>query len=147
MADPYPAWARKTRMRKVADGEQLRCMPDSSTTLHEPADALRPETIEAHRAFVSLIEELEATDWYNQRVDATTDPDLRAVLAHNRDEEKEHAAMMLEWLRRHDPKLDEHLRTYLFTDQSVLEIEAAAEGKDAGGSSDDGSLRIGSLRS
>jgi uncharacterized protein len=131
-------------MRKVADGEQLRCMPDSSTTLHEPADALRPETIEAHRAFVSLIEELEVTDWYNQRVDATTDPDLRAVLAHNRDEEKEHAAMTLEWLRRRDPALDAHLRRYLFTDGPIAkrEEEASATLAEAVPT---GELSIGSL--
>ena len=69
------------------------------------------------------MEELEAIDWYDQRVDAAQDEDLRAILAHNRDEEKEHAAMLLEWLRRHDPKLNEHLRTYLFTDRAILEIE------------------------
>ena len=69
------------------------------------------------------MEELEAVDWYDQRVDATDDPELAAILAHNRDEEKEHAAMTLEWLRRHDPTLDRHLRTYLFTEGSILEIE------------------------
>ena len=78
---------------------------------------------------------------------AAGDSELKKILAHNRDEEKEHAAMMLEWLRRHDPKLDEHLRTYLFTNKSVLEIEDAAEGKDDGGYKDDGSMGIGSLRS
>ena len=67
--------------------------------------------------------ELEAIDWYDQRVDATHDTELAAILAHNRDEEKEHAAMVLEWLRRHDRKLDEHLRNYLFIDQSVPERE------------------------
>ena len=69
------------------------------------------------------MEELEAIDWYDQRVDAAQDEDLRAILAHNRDEEKEHAAMLLEWLRRHDSKLNEYLRTYLFTDRAILEIE------------------------
>jgi ferritin-like protein len=93
------------------------------------------------------MEELEAIDWYDQRVEAAGDSELKKILAHNRDEEKEHAAMMLEWLRRHDPKLDEHLRTYLFTNKSVLEIEDEAEGKDEGGSKGDGSLGIGSLRS
>ena len=122
-------------------------MAGSSASLHENESTLKPATIDRHRAVVSIMEELEAVDWYAQRVDACKDPELKAILAHNRDEEKEHAAMMLEWLRRHDPKLDEHLRTYLFTNKSVLEIEAAAEGKDAGRSSDDGSLRIGSLRS
>ncbi len=98
-------------------------MGASSTTLHESTETLKPETIDRHRAIVSLMEELEAIDWYDQRVDAATDPELRAVLAHNRDEEKEHAAMTLEWLRRHDPKLSEHLKTYLFTEGSILKIE------------------------
>jgi uncharacterized protein len=122
-------------------------MAGSSGSLHESEAVLKPETIDRHRAVVSIMEELEAVDWYDQRLDAAGDSELKKILAHNRDEEKEHAAMMLEWLRRHDPKLDEHLRTYLFTDRSVLEIEAAAEGKDGGESSDEGSLRIGSLRS
>ena len=130
-------------------------MAASSAGLHEDPAALKPETIDRHRAIVSLMEELEAVDWYDQRVDAATDDALRAVLAHNRDEEKEHAAMALEWLRRHDAKFDEHLRTYLFTDQPLLSIEKAAEAEDvagvsarpAGGASGgDGSLGIGSLR-
>jgi len=116
--------------------------------LHEDEGKLRPATIDHHRAIVSIMEEFEAVDWYDQRVDATDDPELAAVLAHNRDEEKEHAAMTLEWLRRHDPKLDEHLRTYLFTTGSILEIEVEAE-HGSGGTpprSADGSLGIGSLR-
>jgi ferritin-like protein len=129
-------------------------MTDNSAGLHEGRDQLKPETIDRHRAVASIMEELEAVDWYDQRVDATGDPELAAVLAHNRDEEKEHAAMTLEWLRRHDPKLDEHLRTYLFTTKNILEIEVEAEhgGDDANGSggspakSSDGSLGIGSLR-
>ena len=122
-------------------------MAGSSGSLHESEAVLKPETIDRHRAVVSIMEELEAVDWYDQRIDAAGDSELKKILAHNRDEEKEHASMMLEWLRRHDPKLDEHLRTYLFSNKSVLEIEHEAEGKDDGGSSDDGSLRIGSLRS
>ena len=98
-----------------------------SAGLHEPEDRLTPETIDRHRAIVSIAEELEAIDWYDQRVAATSDPELAAVLAHNRDEEKEHAAMTLEWLRRHDPVLDRHLRTYLFTSGPVTEIEAEKE--------------------
>src|SRR5687768_1464200 len=126
-------------------------MAGSSGSLHENESVLKPGTIDRHRAVVSLMEELEAVDWYDQRIDAATDQQLKEVLAHNRDEEKEHAAMMLEWLRRHDPKLDEHLRTYLFTKKPLLEIEEEAEGKDDkdGGhesSSGDGSLGIGSLR-
>ena len=81
------------------------------------------------------MEELEAVDWYDQRAHATTDGALREILGHNRDEEKEHAAMTLEWLRRHDPKLDEHLRTYLFTEGDVLSIEQDAE--HGGGEADD----------
>ena len=122
-------------------------MAGSSGSLHENESVLKPETIDRHRAVVSIMEELEAVDWYDQRIDAAGDRELKELLAHNRDEEKEHAAMMLEWLRRHDPKLDEHLRTYLFTKKPLLEIEEEAEGKAGGGeSSSDGSLRIGSLR-
>ncbi|MGV3655804.1 MAG: encapsulin-associated ferritin-like protein [Noviherbaspirillum sp.] len=86
----------------------------ASEGYHEPLDKLSPETMDMHRAIVSLMEELEAVDWYNQRVDAATDPELKAILAHNRDEEKEHAAMVLEWIRRRDPKMDEELRESLF---------------------------------
>ena len=127
-------------------------MASSSAGLHEPEGSLDPATIDRHRALVSIQEELEAVDWYGQRVDATSNPELAAVLAHNRDEEKEHAAMTLEWLRRNDAKLDEHLRTYLFTDAPITEIENEAEhGGGNGGSgrkpgAGDGSLGIGSLR-
>lgn len=86
---------------------------------HEPVEALSAETRDMHRAIVSLMEELEAVDWYNQRMDACTDPELRAILKHNRDEEKEHAAMVMEWIRRHDPKFDKELRDYLFTDKKI----------------------------
>ena len=122
-------------------------MASSSADLHESSDELNPATIDRHRAVVSIMEELEAIDWYDQRIDATDDAELRELLAHNRDEEKEHAAMMLEWLRRRDAKLDEHLRTYLFTDKSILAIEEAAEHGGTGDvAPDDGSLGIGSLR-
>jgi hypothetical protein len=120
-----------------------------SAGLHEPEDKLTPETIDRHRAIVSIQEELEAIDWYDQRVAATDDPELAAVLAHNRDEEKEHAAMTLEWLRRHDPVLDKHLRTYLFTTAPVTEIEAEAEtssSEEAGVPSSAGSFGIGGLK-
>jgi hypothetical protein len=73
------------------------------------------------------MEELEAIDWYGQRMDVTKDDDLRRILEHNRNEEKEHAAMVLEWIRRRDPKLDEYLRLYLFTTGDVLAVEDAAE--------------------
>jgi ferritin-like protein len=97
------------------------------------------------------MEELEAVDWYNQRAKATSNPDLRAILEHNRDEEKEHASMVLEWLRRGDPKLSQHLKTYLFTEEPVTEIEAEMMGEAGGGeggspATSDGSLGIGSLR-
>ncbi len=86
---------------------------------HEPIEQLSTETRDMHRAIVSLMEELEAVDWYNQRVDACSNPELRAILAHNRDEEKEHAAMVLEWIRRRDPRFDKELRDYLFTDKKI----------------------------
>ena len=63
---------------------------------HEPINELSDETRDMHRAIISLMEELEAVDWYNQRVDACKDDELKAILKHNRDEEKEHAAMVLE---------------------------------------------------
>jgi len=87
---------------------------------HEPIDKLSPTTMDMHRALVSLMEELEAVDWYNQRIDAATDPELKGILAHNRDEEKEHAAMVLEWIRRRDPKIDEQLRKALFKQGPVV---------------------------
>ncbi|HEY7609745.1 MAG TPA: encapsulin-associated ferritin-like protein [Alphaproteobacteria bacterium] len=87
--------------------------------LHEAASDLSEATRNMHRAIVSLIEELEAVDWYQQRADACTDKDLKAVLAHNRDEEKEHAAMLLEWIRRKDPAFSKELKDYLFTDKPI----------------------------
>ena len=87
--------------------------------LHEAAEELRPETRDAHRAIVSLIEELEAVDWYQQRADACANPELRAILAHNRDEEKEHAAMLLEWIRRNDVAFAKELKDYLLTDKPI----------------------------
>jgi hypothetical protein len=86
---------------------------------HESIAELSDATRDMHRAIVSLMEELEAVDWYNQRVDACKDPKLKAILAHNRDEEKEHAAMVLEWIRRNDPAFDHELKDYLFTDKVI----------------------------
>ncbi len=86
---------------------------------HEPIEELSTETRDMHRAITSLMEELEAVDWYNQRVDACKDEELKAILAHNRDEEKEHAAMILEWIRRKDTRLDKELHDYLFTDKAI----------------------------
>ena len=125
-------------------------MAQSSQEFHESTDKLEVGTMDRHRAIVSIMEELEAVDWYDQRVDAADDDELAGILAHNRDEEKEHASMLLEWLRRRDAKLDGMLRKYLFSAKPVLEIEAAADaaqGADAdAGSPGDGSLGIGSLR-
>jgi uncharacterized protein len=123
-------------------------MADSSATLHEDKDVLGSEMIDRHRAIVSIMEELEAVDWYDQRAKAASDPELRSILEHNRDEEKEHAAMALEWLRRRDKALDQHLRTYLFTEGPLEEIEEKAEAGegDEKAKPSDGSLGIGSLR-
>ena len=96
-------------------------------TYHEPVTELSAETREIHRAIATLVEELEAVDWYHQRVAVTGDEDLKAILVHNRDEEIEHAAMALEWLRRKMPEFDEELHTYLFTSQPVTKIEDSAK--------------------
>ncbi len=125
----------------------------ASEGLHEATELLDEETIDHHRAMTSLCEELEAVDWYDQRVKATSDASLAEILAHNRDEEKEHASMTLEWLRRRDPQLDQHLRTYLFTTGSIVGIEAEtdagsdpAQEPEAGAAVSSGSLGIGSLK-
>jgi ferritin-like protein len=120
-------------------------MANSSAELHEGAEVLRPATLERHRAIVSLMEELEAVDWYDQRIDASQDDELRAILEHNRDEEKEHAAMALEWLRRHDPALDHYLREYLFTEGPIAAREAAVKNGNGAAASRQ-SLGIGNLR-
>jgi len=120
----------------------------SSNSYHEPIELLSEETKNVHRAIVSLMEELEAVDWYNQRADACSDPDLAAILTHNRDEEIEHAMMTLEWLRRRLPKFDEEARTYLFTEGPITEVEEDATGGGVGGGSSaaDASLGLGSLK-
>jgi uncharacterized protein len=117
-----------------------------SEGLHEPAELLDEATIDRHRAFTSLVEELQAVDWYDQRVTATKDAGLADILAHNRDEEKEHASMTLEWLRRRDPALDGFLRTYLFTTEPVTDVEAEAEASGGPAPTASGSLGIGSLK-
>ena len=91
----------------------------SNEGYHEPIEKLSDATLDMHRAIVSLMEELEAVDWYNQRADACTDPELKRILTHNRDEEKEHAAMMLEWIRRHDPAFDHQLKDSLFKEGPI----------------------------
>ena len=121
----------------------------SSTELHEWFEDLSSETIDRHRATVSLLEELEAIDWYDQRAEAADDAELKKILIHNRDEEMEHAAMVLEWLRRRNPVVDEQLRTYLFSSGPIVGVESGeTEGGEEGGESQpkDGSLGIGSLR-
>lgn len=121
----------------------------ASDSLHEDPEKLGPAVIDRHRAIVSLMEELEAVDWYDQRAAATTDESLKALLQHNRDEEKEHAAMMVEWLRRNDPGFAKQLKTYLFTEGSIVGREKAATNGEAGGQAvvDGGiGIGIGSLR-
>ncbi len=91
----------------------------SSVGYHEPIEELSDDTRDMHRAIVSLMEELEAIDWYNQRAAACKDPSLKAIIEHNRDEEKEHASMVMEWIRRHDPVFSKELQDYLFTDKPI----------------------------
>ena len=119
----------------------------ASEGLHEPAELLDEAAIDRHRAFTSLIEELEAIDWYDQRVRATRNPELAAILAHNRDDEKEHASMTLEWIRRQDPAFDRQLRLYLFTSSPITSVEDDGGDPDPSGDpSGSGGLGIGSLR-
>jgi ferritin-like protein len=123
-------------------------MPQGSTTFHESEERLSPRTRDMHRAIVSLMEELEAIDWYQQRMDATEDAELREILRHNRDEEKEHAAMVLEWIRRRDDGFSGVLKTYLFTEGSVTQLEDAVEKGSGNGNGARAGTRasIGSLR-
>lgn len=136
----------------------------SSENLHEDRADLPEEVIDKHRAITSLMEEFDAVDWYDQRAAVTQDPELKAILLHNRDEEMEHAAMVLEWLRRRYPVINEQLQTYLFKEGDIVASEQSATGKDGEGSgggdgghpgadsdpsptaAPDGSLGIGSLR-
>ena len=120
----------------------------NSVGYHESEGRLTPQTIDMHRALTSLQEELEAVDWYQQRIDATQDNELREILRHNRDEEKEHAAMVLEWIRRRDTAFDAKLREYLFTEGSIVRREDALERGDGGvGAAVNGTAAtVGSLR-
>ena len=117
----------------------------ASDTYHEPLDLLSAETREMHRAIVSLKEELEAIDWYQQRADACTDPQLKGVLLHNKNEEIEHATMVMEWIRRHNDHFNQMMRKYLFSEQPITEIEHGAETPDPGASSSEG-LGIGGTK-
>lgn len=107
-------------------------MAESSATLHESRERLSQQTIDLHRALVSLQEELEAVDWYRQRADACKDPQLRSILAHNMREEIEHASMLLEWLRRENPDFAENLGTYLGAEGPITEIEEEATTQSQG---------------
>lgn len=109
-------------------------MASSSASYHESLDKLSPETQDMHRAIVSLQEELEAADWYQQRADACGDEELKAILLHNMREEIEHAAMILEWLRRNNADFGKHLKTYLFTTQPIMEVEEEDTAGEASGS-------------
>jgi hypothetical protein len=100
------------------------------TEYHEPSNELPDATKDQHRALKSLQEELEAVDWYNQRIAVTQDSELRAILEHNRDEEIEHAAMVLEWLRRGMDGWHDELKTYLFTTEPMSEVEEGGEGSN-----------------
>ena len=113
--------------------------------LHEERGELTPQILDQHRAMSTLMEELEAIDWYNQRIKATDNQELQSVLQHNRNEEKEHASMLLEWLRRHDAEFNTQLKKYLFSTGPIREIAQATEGGTATNGSD-GSLAIGSMR-
>lgn len=93
------------------------------TEYHEPESLIDDKTRDFHRALKSLQEELEAADWYTQRIAASTDADLRDLLSHNRDEEIEHACMLLEWLRRRMPGWERQMRTYLFTEGPIHALE------------------------
>jgi len=117
----------------------------NSVGYHEDEDKLSDETKDRHRAIASMMEELEAVDWYDQRVSAASDAELREILAHNRDEEKEHFVMALEWLRRRDAKLDAELRERLFAPGSIVAHEEAGN-EGARAAAGDVSLRIGSLK-
>ena len=103
----------------------------TSSGTHEPYDKLSPQTLDTHRALTSLMEELEAIDWYRQRIEVCGDEQLKKILEHNMNEEIEHASMVLEWLRRLLPKIDESLKTYLFTHGEITQLEKAATGGEA----------------
>lgn len=113
---------------------------------HEPQEKMDEKTLDTARILNSLKEEVEAVNWYNQRAAATNDPDVKAILEHNRDEEIEHAAMALEWLRRNVPAWEEELNTYLFTNQPITQIEEGEGEKETDASGDDKGLNIGNMK-
>ena len=95
----------------------------SSEDLHAPRERLSADTLRFHHAITSLIEELEAADWYRQRSDDCDDASLKEILLHNMREEIEHAAMLIEWLRRENPYFAKELKEYLFTEKNILKVE------------------------
>ena len=117
---------------------------DHMSQYHEPVEYLDEKAKDIVRALNSLKEEIEAVDWYNQRYVASKDEELRAIMAHNRDEEIEHACMTLEWLRRNMPVWDEQLRTYLFTEGPITKIEEEAMDGETNGKK--GGLNVGDLK-
>jgi|SRR5690242_14823577 uncharacterized protein len=125
----------------------------SSENLHAPRERLSEHTLNLHFAIVSLMEELDAIDWYRQRADDAEEQTLKELLLHNMREEMEHASMLLEWIRRHDGDFERFLKTYLFTEGSILQAEKAATAEGVGGESKppsraggDGGFTIGSLQ-
>jgi ferritin-like protein len=116
----------------------------ASNTYHEPLDLLTSDTRDMHRAITSLMEELEAIDWYQQRADACVDAELRDVLLHNKNEEIEHAAMLMEWIRRHGPRFDAKMRTYLFQTAPIVDLEKSTTG--AASSTPSETLGVGSMK-
>lgn len=114
---------------------------------HEPPEELPHSVRDLTRILVSLKEEVEAIDWYNQRIELASSSEVRAILRHNQEEEMEHAAMALEYLRRNMTGWDRALRTYLFTEKPISEIERRAmdSGEDSDGNDRSGSLGIGNL--
>lgn len=126
-------------------------MAGASESFHEPMEKLSPKTLDMHRALVSLQEELEAVDWYQQRADACEDDELRGILLHNMNEEIEHACMVIEWLRRHSDGFAKELDAYLYTDKPILQAEdaqggAGQGGGDAGEGNSPNTFTIGTLK-
>lgn len=97
---------------------------------HEPVEELSSKTRDVAKALDSLKEEVEAINWYHQRVDTCNDPELKKVLEHNRDEEIEHAVMTIEWLRRNMAGWDEELNTYIFGKGDITMLEEKAENNE-----------------
>ncbi|HEY1259407.1 MAG TPA: ferritin [Stellaceae bacterium] len=119
----------------------------SSESLHAPRERLSRETLQLHFAITSLMEELDAIDWYRQRADDADDAELKGLLLHNMREEMEHAAMLLEWIRRANSDFGGFLKTYLFTEGSILgEEQAATSVTPSGGGRSERGFAIGSLK-